>query len=103
VSLPHLPQPGGHIVLTTINRTLQSFLTVIAGAEYVLRLLPRGTHDWTGFRTPEELAAGLEQSQGVGVDWVRGMCFNPLTSQWAWSNSTAVNYALRAVRTKQSP
>ena len=84
--------------MTTINRTVQSYLTVIAGAEYILPLLPRGTHNWSQFRTPQEVTAELERREGVKVDWVQGMWFNPLTSQWAWSYSTSVNYALRAVR-----
>jgi ubiquinone biosynthesis O-methyltransferase len=92
-------KPGGYVILTTINRTLMSYLTAIIGAEYLLRLLPQGTHCWNQFRTPRELTRELEWN-GVQVDWVQGMWFNPVTSKWAWSDSTSVNYALRARQTK---
>ena len=99
--LPFIPpsQPGGYVILTTINRILMSYLTAIIGAEYLLRLLPQGTHCWNQFRTPRELTRELEWN-GVQVDWVQGMWFNPVTSKWAWSDSTSVNYALRARQTK---
>ncbi|ARJ69354.1 bifunctional 2-polyprenyl-6-hydroxyphenol methylase/3-demethylubiquinol 3-O-methyltransferase UbiG [Paracoccus contaminans] len=93
-----LLRPGGLLVASTLNRTPQSFAAAILGAEWVMRWLPRGTHDWRRFIRPDELAAML-QAAGLGVVDSAGMVFNPLA--WGWSLSArdlSVNYLMTAVR-----
>ena len=65
------------------------------GAEYILRLLPRGTHDWRKFVTPDEFARGLQET-GLKVTDLRGMTFNPFMGSWSITNDTSVNYILVA-------
>lgn len=89
-------KPGGALVLSTINRTAKSFALAIVGAEYLLRWVPRGTHDWRRFRRPSELAAGLG-AVGVEVLTVAGMVFDPLRGAWSLSDRDLdVNYILFA-------
>lgn len=89
-----LLKPGGLLILTTLNRTGRSFAAAIVGAEWVLRWLPRGTHDWRRFITPEELAAHAVAAGLTEADR-RGMVFNPLTGGWSLSDrDLAVNYAM---------
>ncbi|WP_411838428.1 bifunctional 2-polyprenyl-6-hydroxyphenol methylase/3-demethylubiquinol 3-O-methyltransferase UbiG [Paracoccus sp. ME4] len=89
-----LLKPGGLLILTTLNRTGRSFAAAIVGAEWVLRWLPRGTHDWRRFITPEELAAHA-RAAGLAEADRRGMVFNPLTGGWSLSDrDLAVNYAM---------
>lgn len=90
-------RPGGSLFITTLNRTNLSWLLAIVAAEQVLRIVPAGTHQWDKFITPEELERLLE-STGFSVRSVRGMCYNPVSGAWSWTDSTAVNYALHAVR-----
>ncbi len=92
-----LVAPGGLLVLSTLNRTPQAFGLAIVGAEYLLRLLPRGTHAWRKFRKPSELAAPLRAS-GLTVTDASGLAFSPLTGTWSLSASLAVNYILCAER-----
>jgi 2-polyprenyl-6-hydroxyphenyl methylase/3-demethylubiquinone-9 3-methyltransferase len=89
-----LLRPGGHLVLTTINRTLPSLFGAVLAAEYVLRVVPPGTHEWGKFVAPEEAAAAL-RGEGVEVEGApRGLAYNPLTGAWALCSSTSINYAL---------
>ena len=93
-----LLRPGGLLVASTLNRTPQSFAAAILGAEWVMRWLPRGTHDWRRFIRPDELAAML-QAAGLGVVDSAGMVFSPLA--WGWSLSArdlSVNYLMTALR-----
>jgi 2-polyprenyl-6-hydroxyphenyl methylase/3-demethylubiquinone-9 3-methyltransferase len=90
-------RPGGIVFLSTLNRTARSFLFAKLGAEYLLRLLPRGTHDWKMFVTPAELGAGLRRA-GLRVVDVAGMVPDPLTGGWRESRDTAVNYIMAATR-----
>lgn len=83
--------PGGLLVFSTINRTLKSWLFAIFGAEFVFRLLPRGTHQWSRFVRPAELAASVE-SEGFGLTDLRGMGYLPIVHRASWQTSTAVNY-----------
>jgi 2-polyprenyl-6-hydroxyphenyl methylase / 3-demethylubiquinone-9 3-methyltransferase len=92
-----LVAPGGLMIVSTINRTLKSFALAIVGAEYVLRWLPRGTHDWQRFVTPEELS-GYLGSQSFQVAATRGMIFNPLSTGWSLAADTDVNYFVSATR-----
>lgn len=86
-----LVAPGGVLVIATLNRTAKSFLFGIVGAEYVLRLLPRGTHDWRKFITPEELRSGLAP-HGLEQIEVAGMALNPFTGAFRMTTDLGVNF-----------
>jgi len=86
-----LVRPGGGLVLSTINRTVKSLALAKVMAEYVLRWLPVGTHDWQKFVKPSELAAGLRPT-GLQMTAMRGMDFNPLSDSWRLSDNLDVNY-----------
>ncbi|XP_057690307.1 ubiquinone biosynthesis O-methyltransferase, mitochondrial [Corythoichthys intestinalis] len=93
----HVLKPGGSLFITTINKTNLSYALAIVAAEQILSIVPRGTHDWEKFISPVELERHLE-SNGFSVQSVQGMMYNPLSGAWSWINSTAVNYALHAVK-----
>ncbi len=84
-------KPEGAMVLATLNRTPKSFLLAIVGAEYVMRWLPRGTHDWRKFVRPSELASALRKG-GVDFDEITGVAYNPLNDKWSLSKDLDVNY-----------
>jgi 2-polyprenyl-6-hydroxyphenyl methylase/3-demethylubiquinone-9 3-methyltransferase len=84
-------KPGGIMFVATINRTLKSFAFAIIGAEYVLGWLPRGTHHWEKFITPEELDRQLAAAGLKRVD-LTGVIYNPLTGSWSRSRDADVNY-----------
>lgn len=86
-----LVKPGGWVFFSTINRNPKSFAFAIVGAEYVLKLLPRGTHDWNKFITPSELATAC-RAAGLDVLQTRGMQYNPLTRRYWLDADTSVNY-----------
>ncbi len=88
-------KPGGLLIAATLNRTLKSFALAIVGAEYVLRWLPRGTHRWDKFITPNELEATLARA-GLHVRDQTGVVFNLLTGGWELSDDMDVNYMLVA-------
>ncbi len=93
-----LLKPGGIMVCSTLNRNAKSFMMAIVGAEWVMRWLPKGTHDWQKFITPEELFALIEKAGLNPVDR-KGMVFNPVS--WSWSLSArdlSVNYVTTSVR-----
>lgn len=94
-ALAGLVKPGGQVFLSTLNRTARSFLMAKVGAEYVLRLLPVGTHDWRMFVTPGELGALLRQA-GLSVRDLAGMTMDPLTGRWRESRDLGVNYLVEA-------
>jgi 2-polyprenyl-6-hydroxyphenyl methylase/3-demethylubiquinone-9 3-methyltransferase len=89
--------PGGLMITATLNRTLKSFALAIVGAEYVLRWLPRGTHQWDKFVTPNELEAVLERN-GLRVIDERGVVYNILLDGWQLSDDMDVNYMVAAER-----
>ena len=89
-ALSHLA-PGGLVIASTLNRTALSFVQAIVGAEWLLRLLPRGTHRWQQFVTPAELAAAMADC-GLAQHTLTGIRYQPLTHRAAWCASTAVNY-----------
>lgn len=91
-----LVKPEGALVVATLNRTPQSFLLAIVGAEYVLGWLPRGTHQWSKFVRPSELAAKL-RPYGARITALRGMSYNPLKDEWRLSDDLSVNYFALAV------
>jgi len=90
-------KPGGLMVVATLNRTLKSFALAIVGAEYVLRWLPRGTHQWDKFVTPNELEIALEKA-GLRVVDQQGVIYNPLADRWQIARDMDVNYMLVAER-----
>ncbi len=90
-------KPGGLMIAATLNRTLKSFALAIVGAEYVLRWLPRGTHQWDKFVTPRELERAIERA-GLQVTGERGVIYNPLADRWQLSSDMDVNYMLVAER-----
>ncbi|KAL1259710.1 hypothetical protein QQF64_010287 [Cirrhinus molitorella] len=95
-------KPGGSLFITTLNKTNLSYVFGIVAAEQLLRIVPSGTHDWEKFVSPEDLERLLE-SFGFYVEAIRGMMYNPLTGAWSWQKSTAINYALHAVKRKEEP
>jgi 2-polyprenyl-6-hydroxyphenyl methylase/3-demethylubiquinone-9 3-methyltransferase len=108
--LEHVPEPssavaacarlvrqGGHVFFSTINRNPKSYLFAVIGAEYVLRLLPRGTHDYARFIKPSELSRWA-RAAGLRVEKVIGMTYNPLTRRYRLEADCDVNYLLRCVR-----
>ena len=86
-----LVKPGGWVFFSTINRNVKSFLFAIVGAEHVLRLLPKGTHEYARFIRPSELAR-WSRDAGLSVQHTRGMEYNPLTQRYWLSADTGVNY-----------
>ena len=88
-----LVKPGGWVFFSTLNRNPKSFLFAIVGAEYVLNLLPKGTHEYAKFLRPSELAAFCREA-GLSIDQSRGMEYNPLTRRYWMSEDTSVNYLL---------
>lgn len=96
-----LTKPGGSLVLTTINRTALSYAAAIVGAEYILRLVKPGTHDWNKFVTVEELS-DLMSENGSEVIEVKGMSYLPVFNKWCWIADTSVNYALRAIKPERT-
>lgn len=89
--------PGGLLFMATLNRTMKSYVLAIVGAEYILRWLPRGTHDWNKFVAPHELEAAIAAG-GFSVSDLVGVVYNPLTGAWRESSDTDVNYMLMAER-----
>jgi 2-polyprenyl-6-hydroxyphenyl methylase/3-demethylubiquinone-9 3-methyltransferase len=96
-----LVRPGGLMLLSTINRTLKAYLLAIVGAEYVLRWMPVGTHQWERFVTPEELGRHFAAA-GLGAPVVRGLVYSPLSDSWSLAADTDVNYLAAAAKPGQS-
>jgi 2-polyprenyl-6-hydroxyphenyl methylase/3-demethylubiquinone-9 3-methyltransferase len=92
-----LVKPGGHVFFSTLNRNPKSYLFAVIGAEYLLRMLPRGTHDYTKFITPAELAQFIRNA-GLNVDALKGMSYNPLTQIYSLNQDTSVNYLVASTR-----
>jgi 2-polyprenyl-6-hydroxyphenyl methylase/3-demethylubiquinone-9 3-methyltransferase len=88
-----LVKPGGYVFFSTINRNAKAFVFAIVGAEYILNLLPRGTHEFAKFIKPSELAA-YARAAGLDLEHTRGMEYNPLTRHYWLSANTSVNYML---------
>jgi 2-polyprenyl-6-hydroxyphenyl methylase/3-demethylubiquinone-9 3-methyltransferase len=88
-----LVRPGGWVFFSTLNRNPKSFLLAIVGAEYLLGLLPKGTHEYARFIRPSELARWCRDS-GLSLDGSRGMQYNPLTKRYWLSADTSVNYLI---------
>ena len=92
-----LVRPGGHVFFSTINRNPKSYVMAILGAEYVLKLLPKGTHDYAKFIRPSELEGWARQA-GLTVREFTGMHYNPITQRYSLGGNVDVNYLVHAVR-----
>jgi len=92
-----LIKPGGSFFVTTLNKTQLSWIMAIVAAENVLGLLPKGTHEWEKFVSPEELSKIVEKAQ-CRVKKVHGILYMPFLDKWQWQENTSVNYALHAVK-----
>jgi len=91
-----LTRPGGALALASLNRTAKSYALAIIGAEYILRWMPRGTHDWNKFVTPAEAARSLRKNH-LAVTRLTGVGYNLLRGEWELSDDLAVNYMLFAI------
>ncbi|MDP3659493.1 bifunctional 2-polyprenyl-6-hydroxyphenol methylase/3-demethylubiquinol 3-O-methyltransferase UbiG [Phenylobacterium sp.] len=92
-----LVAPGGLMIVATLNRTLKAFALAKVGAEYVLRWLPAGTHDWRKFLKPDEIR-GFLAGQSVGVEGPFGVAYDPLSGRWTRSSDVDVNYMMTVTR-----
>jgi 2-polyprenyl-6-hydroxyphenyl methylase/3-demethylubiquinone-9 3-methyltransferase len=92
-----LVAPGGLMIVATLNRTLKALALAKVGAEYLLRWLPAGTHDWRKFLKPEELA-GFLAGEPVRVEGPFGMAYEPLSGRWSQSSDIGVNYMMTVMR-----
>ncbi|WP_455222308.1 bifunctional 2-polyprenyl-6-hydroxyphenol methylase/3-demethylubiquinol 3-O-methyltransferase UbiG [Kaarinaea lacus] len=88
-----LAKPGGHVFFSTINRNPKSFLFAIIGAEYVLRMLPKGTHEYRNFIRPSELESWARHA-GLDIQEITGMTYNPLTRHYTLGRDVDVNYLM---------
>lgn len=96
-SCADLVAPGGLMFTATLNRTARAYALAILGAEYVLRWLPKGTHEWKKFLTPDEIRSLITRN-GLKVIEGKGVTFNPIADEWRLSEDMAVNYMLLAQR-----
>ena len=92
-----LVKPGGHVFFSTLNRNAKAYLLAVIGAEYLLKMLPRGTHDYAKFIKPSELSRWAK-SVGLEPDELIGMTYNPLTQRYRLGRDTDVNYLLHTVK-----
>lgn len=92
-----LVKPGGKVFFSTLNRNPKSYLFAVIGAEYVLNMLPKGTHDYAKFITPAELAQYVRNA-GMTVSALKGMTYNPLTKIYSLNRDTEVNYLVACIR-----
>ncbi|MFC7286488.1 bifunctional 2-polyprenyl-6-hydroxyphenol methylase/3-demethylubiquinol 3-O-methyltransferase UbiG [Herminiimonas glaciei] len=92
-----LAKPGGKVFFSTINRNPKAYLHAVIGAEYLLRMLPKGTHDYAKFITPAELSRFARES-GLDIDALKGMGYNPLTKIYSLNQDTSVNYLVACTK-----
>ena len=92
-----LVKPGGQVFFSTLNRNAKSYLFAVIGAEYVMKMLPKGTHDYAKFIKPSELARWAKMA-GLEPEELIGMSYNPLNQQYTLGPDTTVNYLMRAIR-----
>ena len=92
-----LVKPGGHVFFSPINRNAKAYLLAVIGAEYVLKMLPKGTHDYAKFIKPSELTR-WSKSVGLEPQELIGLTYNPITQRYSLGRDTSVNYLLHAVR-----
>ncbi len=91
-----LVKPGGHVFFSTLNRNPKAYLLAVVGAEYILRMLPKSTHDYARFIQPAELDAWMRRS-GLTLRKMAGITYNPLTRQYRLGDDVSVNYLVHAV------
>ena len=92
-----LVKPGGTVFFSTINRNPKSYLFAVIGAEYLLNLLPKGTHDYAKFIKPSELSSWVRQAH-LNVSSMRGMSYNPITQHYSLGDDVSVNYMMHTVK-----
>ncbi|MDC7708830.1 bifunctional 2-polyprenyl-6-hydroxyphenol methylase/3-demethylubiquinol 3-O-methyltransferase UbiG [Vogesella indigofera] len=92
-----LVKPGGWVFFSTLNRNAKSYLLAVLGAEYVLNMLPKGTHEYARFLKPSELSR-MARNAGLGVETLAGIGYNPLTRVYSLNNDTDVNYLMATRR-----
>ena len=92
-----LVKPGGHVFFSTLNRNPKSYLFAVIGAEYLLQLLPKGTHDYAKFITPAELSQDIRNA-GLHVHGMKGLGYNPLTKIYSINSDTSVNYMVACTK-----
>lgn len=92
-----LVKPGGHVFFSTLNRNPKAYLMAVVGAEYVLHLLPKGTHDYSKFIKPSELASWIRQN-GLELQHQTGLTYHPLTKQYSLTPDTSVNYMVHTIK-----
>lgn len=92
-----LVKPGGHVFFSTINRNPKAYLFAVVGAEYVLNMLPKGTHEYEKFIKPSELSADVRRS-GLTVVGLKGISYNPLSKIYRLGDDVSVNYQLHAIK-----
>ena len=95
-----LVKPGGSVFFSTLNRNPKAYLFAVIGAEYVLNLLPKGTHDYAKFIKPSELSNWVRQAN-LNVSEMRGMSYNPITQHYSLGNDVSVNYMMHTVMAEQ--
>ena len=96
-ALARLVRPGGTITVSTLNRTPKAFLTAIVGAEYLARILPKGTHEYSRFLRPSEIGRAARDA-GLGIADITGVSMDPLTREFRLSGDVSVNYLMRLTR-----
>ena len=96
-----LLRPGGHLFVSTLNRNPKSFLFAIVGAEYVLKMLPKGTHEWKKFIRPSEMSDYLRNA-GLEVNELTGMTYNPISKVYKLGRDVDVNYLMHAQDTREN-
>ncbi|MDE2599826.1 MAG: bifunctional 2-polyprenyl-6-hydroxyphenol methylase/3-demethylubiquinol 3-O-methyltransferase UbiG [Rhodocyclaceae bacterium] len=96
-----LVKPGGHVFFSTLNRNPKAYLFAVVGAEYVLNLLPRGTHDYAKFIKPAELSRYCRHA-ALETEEIRGMSYNPFSQAYSLGHDSSVNYLLRTRRISES-
>ncbi len=96
-AIARLVKPGGHVFFSTLNRKPKAYLLAVVAAEYVLNMLPRGTHDYNSFIRPSELTAWARQA-GLELNGMAGILYNPITRQFNLGRDTDVNYLAAFVR-----
>ena len=92
-----LVKPGGHVFFSTINRNAKAYVFAVIGAEYVLNMLPKGTHDYAKFLKPSELA-GYARNSGLSLARQIGMSYNPITKHYWLDNDVSVNYMMHTIK-----
>jgi len=92
-----LAKPGGQVFFSTLNRNPKSYVFAILGAEYVLNMLPKGTHDFSKFIRPAELAQWL-RTAGLSLKELTGMSYNPITRRYDLGDDVSVNYLVHTIK-----